>query len=269
MLKILLNEKFMLGVVMFNVLVVFLQESGLAYPLLSLVDVVCTFIFVVEMVAKHRVFGFKDYWRDGWNALDGVVTLIALPSVVAYFVPSMSNYGFVVAFRAFRVFKLFRSFKHFFGVKQIWEGFKLAMQRSASFLIGYVVAIVLFAIVNCAMFAGSAPEYFATPLESVYSIFQLFTIEGWYEIPNAVVGDMSPVWVHLVRAYFCVLLIGGGIIGMSLINSIFVDSLAADNNDDVKSMLDDIKKNMNDNHRQLEEKIAELQEEIEKVKGER
>ena len=43
------------------------------------------------------------------------------------------------------------------------------------------------------------------------------------------------------------LLIGGGIIGMSFINSIFVDAMAEDNNDDVKEKL-----------RQLEQKIDEL-----------
>jgi voltage-gated sodium channel len=43
--------------------------------------------------------------------------------------------------------------------------------------------------------------------------------------------------VHVVRIYFCILLIGGGIIGMSFINSIFVDAMAADNNDDIKAQL--------------------------------
>ena len=91
---------------------------------------------------------------------------------------------------------------------------------------------------NSALFGKVAPEYFDTPLDAIYSVFQLFTVEGWYEIPNAVVGDLSPVWTHIIRFYFCLLLIGGGIIGMSLINSIFVDALAADNNDDVKAKLD-------------------------------
>jgi voltage-gated sodium channel len=56
-----------------------------------------------------------------------------------------------------------------------------------------------------------------------------------------------------VRVYFCTLLIGGGIIGMSLINSIFVDALAADNNDDVKAKLD-----------VLEQKIDALQKSLDK-----
>ena len=58
------------------------------------------------------------------------------------------------------------------------------------------------------------------------------------------VGNLAPVWMHVIRLYFCLLLIGGGIIGMSLINSIFVDALAADNNDDVKAKLDDMERKL-------------------------
>ena len=50
------------------------------------------------------------------------------------------------------------------------------------------------------------------------------------------------------RIYFSVLLFFGGIIGMSLVNSIFVDAMAADNNDEVLEKLS-----------QLESKLDNLQ----------
>ena len=74
---------------------------------------------------------------------------------------------------------------------------------------------------------------------------------------------MPEVWAHLIRIYFCLLLIGGGIIGMSLINSIFVDALAADNNDDVKAQLNKMEQAIADNQKSLEQKMEELQKLIE------
>ena len=56
-----------------------------------------------------------------------------------------------------------------------------------------------------------------------------------------------PAMAPFVRVYFSLLLIAGGIIGMSLINSIFVDAMVSDNNDDVKAQL-----------AQMEAKIDEL-----------
>jgi len=52
------------------------------------------------------------------------------------------------------------------------------------------------------------------------------------------------------RIYFSLLLFFGGIIGMSLVNSIFVDTMAADNNDEVLEKLS-----------QLERKLDRMQEE--------
>ena len=187
------------------------------------------------------------------DELDGVVTIISLPALLTYFTPALSDYSFIIAFRALRVFKLFRTARRFPNLKEIWMGFRLALRQSAAFLLGYFVIIVVVAMFNCALFGKAAPEYFSTPLDGIYSMFQMFTVEGWYEIPNAVAGSMPPVWLHIVRTYFCLLLFGGGIIGMSLINSIFVDALAADNNDDVKAKLD-----------QLEKKLDTLQQLLEK-----
>ena len=251
--KILLNEKLLLAIVVLNVLVIFVQECGVDHLALSLIDIVCTLIFVAEMVVKHREYGLRGYWKDGWNVLDGVVTLLSLPALLVYFVPASYSLNAIIIFRALRVFKLFRTARRFPNLKEIWAGFKLALRQSAGFLLGYFIVIVVIAMFNSALFGKAAPQYFGTPLDAIYAVFQLFTVEGWYEIPNAVVGDMAPVWVHIVRLYFCLLLIGGGIIGMSLINSIFVDALAADNNDDVKAKLD-----------VLEEKLDRLLEEQKK-----
>ncbi|MBP5547544.1 MAG: ion transporter [Bacteroidales bacterium] len=259
-----LNEKTMLCIVLLNVAVIFLQGCGMENPIMSLLDISCTLIFVVEMIVKHKVYGIKKYWHDGWNVLDGVVTIVSLPALLIYFMPALGGIKILVAFRALRVFKLFRTARHFPHLAEIWNGFKLALRQSAAFLLAYFVIIVVIAMFNSALFGHSAPEYFATPLDALYSVFQLFTIEGWYEIPNAVVGHMQPVWVHVIRTYFCLLLIGGGIIGMSLINSIFVDAMAADNNDDVMEKLKSIEKQLSDSQNSFSEQIAELRKLLDK-----
>lgn len=257
--KLFLNERAMLWVVALNILVIFLQGCGIDNLAMGIIDILCTVIFVVEMIVKHREYGLRRYWSNGWNVLDGTVTLLSLPAVLVYLLPVTGGMKVWIILRILRIFKSFRAVRYFPHITEIWKGFKLALRQSAGFLMGYFIIIVVVAIFNSALFSQAAPQYFATPLDAVYSVFQLFTIEGWYDIPNAVAGDMAPVWVHIVRIYFCVLLIGGGIIGMSLINSIFVDALAADNNDDVKAQLNDIEKQITQNQKELEHKIEELQ----------
>ena len=256
--QLFLSEKVTLSVVLLNVVVIFLQECGLENAILASIDIICTILFLIEMALKQRHKGFSNYWHDKWDILDGSITLISLPSLLVYFLPLIPNLKILVALRALRVFKVFRTVRHFPHLKETWNGFMLALRQSAAFLLAYFVIIVVIAMFNSALFSKAAPEYFGTPLDGIYAIFQMFTVEGWYEIPNAVVGGMSPIWTHIVRTYFCFLLIGGGIIGMSLINSIFVDAMAADNNDDIKASLKEIEEQLTTAVKQIESLTKEI-----------
>ena len=71
-------------------------------------------------------------------------------------------------------------------------------------------------------------------------MFQICTVEGWYDIPNTLAEyyGASTIMAIFIRMYFCILLLLGGVIGMSFINSIFVDAMAADNNDEVLNKLE-------------------------------
>lgn len=99
--------------------------------------------------------------------------------------------------------------------------------------IGLFVILIVFSIVTTFLFGDLAPTYFGNPGLSVYSLFRLFTIEGWYEMPEAIAANVGQTMAVFARIYFSILLFSGGIIGMSLVNSIFVDAMAADNNDEV------------------------------------
>jgi len=236
--KLFLNDRLVLGVILLNAVIILLQESGVISSWLTIGDVLCTLFFTVEMVVKHLHYGVKGYWKDGWNRVDGVVTLLSIPSLLLLFFPSLFvNMSFLTVIRTVRLFKLFRTGRFFPNLKQLLSGFRLALRQSYAIFLAFGVLLVVIAVINCCLFRSLAPEYFATPLDSIYAVFQLFTVEGWYEIPNAITEHLSPVWVPVVRIYFCILLVCGGIIGMSFINSIFVDALAADNNDDVKAQL--------------------------------
>ena len=113
--------------------------------------------------------------------------------------------------------------------------------------IGLFVILIVFSIVTTFLFGHLAPTYFGNPGLSVYSLFRLFTIEGWYEMPEAIAANGGQTMAVFARIYFSILLFSGGIIGMSLVNSIFVDAMAADNNDEVLEKLS-----------QLEEKIDKI-----------
>ena len=238
-----LNDKFILGVILLNAIVIFLQVCDIGNKWMEIIDVACTLVFMIEMGVKHAEYGLKGYWSSWWNRLDGILVILSIPSIIALFIPShLMDLSFLMVLRVLRMFRFLRVLHFFPNISQIIAGFKLAIHESWAVLICFLIMIIVFGIINCSLFQNIAPAYFATPLDSIYSVFRICTVEGWYDIPDVIAASTTPTVGKIVRLYFCLLLIGGGIIGMSFINSIFVDAMAADNNDDVKDKLDELER---------------------------
>ena len=253
--KIFLNEKILLIVIIINTLVIFLQESNFKLHTYLYLDVVCTIFFVIEMIVKIKTFSFKGYWESNWNRLDFILVCISTPAILTTFfeVGILSNLSFLLTLRLLRVFKLFRAFHFFPNINKIAEGLSRALSQSKAILLGFFVIIVISGLINCCLFKNIAPEYFSTPLDSIYTVFRIFTVEGWYDIPDAIAATTSPLIGKISRLYFCLLLCGGGIIGMSFVNSVFVDAMAEDNNDKVIEQLNRIEQKLEEMEKRIKQ----------------
>lgn len=252
--KLLLNERFILVVILINSVLIYAQVSGYENYFMGILDTICTFIFLFEMIVKHKEYGVKGYWSDGWNRLDGSLVILSLPSVAALFVPNdMADLSFLMIFRLLRVLRFFRVLHFFPNFTKVIEGFKRAMRESYAILLSFLVIIIIFGLLNCSLFRDADPMHFGTPLRSIYAVFQICTVEGWYEIPNAIAEyyGITTMAAEFVRLYFCFQLILGGIIGMSFINSIFVDAMVQDNNDEVSQKIDELQKTLDEIKRKL------------------
>lgn len=243
--RIFTNDHIMLVLVLINTGIIFVsgfipnQEGALL-----IVDTLFTLLFLFEAVVKIRVQGFSEYWSDGWNRFDFIIVLIALPSCINVFGPVLPGTSILLSLRTMRAFKSFRLLKFVPNVESLLNGIKLAFKASYIVAIGLIVLLLVFSIVTTFLFGSSAPQYFGNPALSVYSIFRLFTIEGWYDMPEAIAENSGSAMAVFARIYFSVLLFLGGIIGMSLVNSIFVDAMAADNNDEVLEKLSQLERKL-------------------------
>lgn len=247
--KLFLNETIVFCIIILNTIIIFLQEMGVNALWLNILDICCTLYFTIEMVIKNIEWSLKGYWANGWNRLDGILVIISLPSIFSYIWPeSMANLSFLLALRLLRIFRTFRLVHLFPNFTQIMKNIGLALRQCFSIFVGFGILLFIFSLISCAIFHNVAPDYFGTPMESLYSSFKMCTVEGWYEIPDAI-NQGAPAWsIHLIRLYFISFLVSMGLIGMSIVNSIFVDAMVSDNNNDVMKKLNEIEKKLNNNH---------------------
>ena len=210
----------------------------------DLADTLFTLLFLCEALAKISRMGWSEYWSENWNKFDFLILIVALPTLTApFFTHTVATNG-ILALRSMRMFKSLRMLRFIPNIHKLLAGIRLASKATLFVFIAFIVFLVAFSILSSTIFGHKAPEFFGNPAISIYSIFRLFSIEGWYELPDAIALNSSTGWGIFARIYFSVLMFLGGVIGLSLINSIFVDAMAEDNNDEVLHKLEQIEKQL-------------------------
>ena len=244
--KLFLNDKFILILILLNAVTIFASGFEMSFNnrfALSLIDNLITGFFIVEIIVKFKEFGIKNYFKSNWNKFDFILVTLSFPTLIAFIGNvEVTSFSFLLVFRVMRVFKSFRFLKFIPGIEHLVKGISRALKASIVVLIGFVIYIFIIGIFSFYLFKEVSPEYFGNPLNSLYSIFKIFTVEGWYEIPEQLTKGLSSTTSFFTYMYFIFVVISGGIFGLSLVNSIFVDAMVSDNNDELEKKIELIDK---------------------------
>ena len=236
------NDKIMLTLVVVNTITIFIGGYFNASRTFVWIDSFFTLLFLTEALVKINVFGWKNYWIDGWNKFDFIITLVAVPSLMNIFFETGYATSILLSLRALRVFKSFRLLKFIPNISGLLKGIGIAIKTSFIVCVAFAILLLIISILSSTIFGKVAPELFGDPGLSLFTIFRLFTGDGWSEIPNEIASNSSEFVGRLSRFVFAILFFVGGILGLSLVNSIFVDALAGDNNDEVLHRIDILEK---------------------------
>ncbi|MCH2082540.1 MAG: ion transporter [Saprospiraceae bacterium] len=238
--------------ILINAMVIFLMYfptlEGNIY--LEVVDRIIIFFFFVEACVKLKVLSPRGYFKSNWNRFDFFIVVASLPSL---FVPlfHIPDTSLLIILRLLRLIRLVRFIRFVPHLGKIIAGLGRALQASLFVILALFLLNFLLALFTCHFYADIAPEFFGNPLIASYSIFQLFTVEGWNEIPSIISerlpkGDwQSDLFIGITRFYFAIIVLIGGIFGMSLANAVFVDEMTMDNNVVLEEKIDALQEQIN------------------------
>jgi len=255
-----LQEKVIGWVILANALAIYLQGfpalSSNLKAFLSLVDTLCVLYFIAECALKLRLER-SQYFKNSWNIFDFVVTLISLPSLLLLLLPqeSLGWLGSLSALRTGRLLRFLRLLKFIPNSEHLAKGILRATKASVGIFCALIIINVTLSMLATMAFSQVSPENFGNPLKSSYTLLKMFTIEGWYEIPDQVAQqsqDALAATTLRIYAIFAVLI--GGILGMGLANAVFIDEMTADNNERLEETLQKINLKIDD----LSEKIDKI-----------
>ena len=239
--RLFLNEWVVLTAICLNSLLLFAMgfDSIGHRPGLVMIDLVFTLIFVIETVVKIRVWGRKAYFASEWNVMDFIIILFSAPSILELFF-EVPDFSYVLLFRTLRVLRIFRFVRFIPDVKRLVLGIKRALKASIFVFSALFVYNFLLSVLTCYIFKELDPANFGNPFLSFYTIFTIFTVENWQEIPNHIAANSSTMMAFWVRAYFVGVVLTGGLFGFSIVNAIFVDEMVRDNTDELEVKIDSL-----------------------------
>ncbi len=190
-------------VILFNAVVLGFETSDTVMatvgPLIRALDSICLAIFVGELALK--IFAYRSaFFRSGWNLFDfGIVAVALIPA----------GQG-VSVLRALRILRLLRVVSVAPRLRRVVEGFVTALPGMASVFLLMGIIFYIGAVMATKLFGGACPActpeqaanfelWFGTLGHSLYSLFQIMTLESWsMGIVRPVLEVYPYAWVFFV-----------------------------------------------------------------------
>lgn len=245
------TSNFILFIIIFNsILLGFMTDNSIMAKYGTILHEacnICVYIFTIELFIKLYVYG-KSFFKDGWNNFDFFIVAIS-------WVPTGG------AFSSFRVFRILRALRALRLVTQL-EKLRIIVQAIIASIpnVGWASVLLLvifyiFSIMGTTLFAADFPDWFGSIGKSMYTLFQVMTLESWsMGIARPVMEQHSYAW-----CYFVPFILISSFIVMNVIVGVVVNAIS-EISDDVKQKKKE--KYIQDNKIVLEQELDKLKSQI-------
>ena len=161
-----------IGLIVINAVILGMETSPaiMAHigPQLLALDKLILAVFVVEIAIKLFAQG-AAFFRRGWNIFDFLVVGIAL-------VPTS---GPLAILRALRILRVLRLLSMMPRLRLVVEALLHSLPGIGSIALLMVVIYYVAAVMATKLFGAVHPEWFGSIWHSMYTLFQVMTLESW------------------------------------------------------------------------------------------
>ena len=240
-------QAFIIVVIVINAITLGLETSPAIMathgPALVIFDRIVLAIFITEILAKLMVYRVR-FFASGWNVFDFLIVSVAL----------MPSGGALSVLRALRILRVLRLLSIVPQLRQVIQALFGALPGMGA--IGLVLLLMYYvsAVLATKLFGPSFPEWFGTIGASMYSLFQVMTLESWSMGIVRPVMEIYP-WAWLYFVPFIVLVT---FMVLNLFIAIIVNSMQTLHEADNKGQRD----TEQDERRASVEQMAALRREI-------
>ncbi|MEQ9348658.1 MAG: ion transporter [Thalassospira sp.] len=217
-----------------------------AGTILHVLDQIAVAIFVIELLMKLVVYRMA-FFKRSWNIFDFTIVAITLLPV---------GQG-VSVLRALRILRAFRLISIVPSMRKVVEALMRAIPGMLSVLTLLSLVFYVSAVMATKLFGQGFPEWFGTIGASLYSLFQIMTLESWS------MGIVRPVMVlyPLAWMFFVPFILVTTFAVLNLFIAIVVDAMAT--HVDVEE--DQTRDEIDHDHQEVMSELRALRQELAKL----
>ncbi|MEN3793215.1 ion transporter [Fulvimarina sp. MAC3] len=165
-------EQFIVGLIVLNAIFLGLETSDSVMQsiggLLIAFDSAILAVFVIEITG--RIYAFrKAFFRDPWSIFDFTVVGIAL----------LPATGPLTVLRALRILRVLRLISVIPSLRRVIGGLIAALPGMGSIVALLAITFYIFAVMATKLFGDTFPQWFGDLGASIYTLFQVMTLESW------------------------------------------------------------------------------------------
>ena len=186
------TTQFLTAVIVLNAITLGLETSGSVMerfgPVLQFIDRTVLVLFVAELLAKLFAFGSR-FFASGWRIFDFFIIAIALA-------PATSDLTVLRSLRLLRVRRLVAIVP---SMRKVVMALMTAIPGVTSVIALLLLVYYVFGVMVTKLYGTAFPDWFGTVGESMYSLFQIMTLESWsMGIVRPVMEQYPNAWLIFV-----------------------------------------------------------------------
>ena len=243
-------QNIIIALIIFNSITIGMETSSAIMNsfgnTLLLIDKIILAIFVLEITLKLYAYGFS-FFKSGWNIFDFSIVAIAL----------LPASGTLAVLRSLRIFRSLRLLKNLPKLRFIVEALLHSLPSLGWIFVLLALVFYVFAVIGTKLFGAAYPEWFGNIGASMFSLFQIMTLEGWVEISRAVMKDFP-----LANIYFIIFILLASYTTLNIFIAIVVNTMSEVQQKTSKEGIEKIEDIIQDEKEELRKDILSLKEQI-------
>ncbi len=185
-------DRFITALILVNAVTLGMETSDAIMTrfggLLGLIDHLILTVFVLELGARMTVFGTR-FWKDPWSVFDFLVVAVT-------FLPASDN---ISVLRALRIIRALRLVSAVPSMRRVVNGLLAAIPGMTSIVVLLLLIFYVFSVMATNMFAGTLPDRFGTLGDSLLTLFQVMSLDGWTsEVARPIMSVHPWSWVFFL-----------------------------------------------------------------------